>query len=392
MDNTVNKTYDERVRRLDDAVMEHDALAQHVSDWLFQHPEISGEEVAASGKIVEILREQGYRVEYPAGGLDTAFIATYGEQQRNRTLALLVEYDALPDIGHACGHNVSAGISLLAGLALRPFQDELDCNIVLIGTPAEERGGGKVTLIEHGVFDDVDVAMMVHAYDRNVVSPVCLALRGKIYTFSGVPAHAAASPWEGKNALNGVQLFFHGVDMLRQHVTPDVRMHGIVLEGGTIPNTVPKHASCELYVRARDKDYAAYVQSLADDCARGAAIATQTRLDTHASVQSYSDLKRNEPGLRALSEVFCELDLESDDDPDLLFASTDAGNVSYLIPTFHPCLQIAPTGTELHTPEFASCAGGDEGRKAIATGAKLLGRQALKIFGDDALASAVAKG
>lgn len=377
--------------RLEKEIRQHLALAEELSDWLFAHPETSGMEAASSARIAALLEAQGYRVVCPAGGLDTAFKAVYGQDSHRRKMAVMTEYDALPQIGHACGHNVSAAISLLAGLALRPFQDELDLDVHLIGTPAEERFGGKATLIENGLFDGYDMAMIVHLYDCNLLSPLCLALRGSTYTFKGKPAHSAAAPWEGKNALNGVQLLFHGVDMLRQHVKPDVRIHGIIGNGGQIPNTVPEEAACEFYVRAQDKDYADEVQRMVDDCAKGAAIATQTCCEKTVSFPSYANLKKNRPGLEALAGVYRELGLELNGDPDKIFASTDAGNVSYVCPTFHPCLQIAPQGVALHTQEFAAYAGGQAGRQAIPVGAALLGLQVLKVFGDEGLLAEVAR-
>lgn len=366
-------------------------FATELSDWLFCHPEVSGSEIRASERIAALLEQEGYRVTRPAGGLDTAFLAAPQSAPRSRKMVILTEYDALPEIGHACGHNVSAAISVLAGLALRPLQDVLDLDIHLIGTPAEERGGGKATLIENGLFDGYDMAMMVHLFDSNLLSPLCLALRGNTYTFKGKPAHAAASPWEGKNALNGVQLMFHGIDMLRQHVRPDVRIHGVIRDGGRIPNTVPDQASCEFYVRAEDKDYADEVQRLVDDCARGAATATQTCCEKTVSFPSYSNLKKNLPGLEALAGVYEELGLPLNGDPGKIFASTDAGNVSYVCPTFHPCLQIAPQGTALHTQEFAAYAGGEAGRNAISVGARIIGLQTISLFGSDSLAREVAQ-
>jgi len=376
---------------LTEEIRRYTPSAEALSDWLFLHPEVSGRETASSKRIADLLDSQGYQVTHPVGGLDTAFKAVFGGNTHRRKMAIMAEYDALPDIGHACGHNISAAISVLAGLALRPMQDILDLDVHVIGTPAEERGGGKATLIENGVFDGYDMAMMVHLYDSNLLAPLCLALRGNTYTFKGKSAHGAAAPWEGKNALNGVQLMFHGVDMLRQHVKPDVRIHGIIREGGQIPNTVPEAACCEFYVRAMDKEYADEVQRLVDDCANGAALATQTHYEKTASFPSYSNLKKNEPGLEILAEVYQELELELNGDPDKIFASTDAGNVSFVCPTFHPCLQIAPAGTALHTLDFAEYAGGNAGRKALAKGAQIIGLQTLKIFSDARLLADVAR-
>lgn len=374
--------------RLQEEINRYYVICKELSEKLFANPEISGEEFKSSELIVEILNQQGYKTEYPLAGLSTAFRGIYGNNTHTNKMAVMAEYDALPKIGHACAHNISAAISVLAALALRPFQDELDCDIHIIGTPAEEHGGSKVTLIENGIFDEYDIAMLVHLYDSNVLSPVCLALRGNTYTFHGKSAHGAAAPWEGKNALNGVQLMLHAIDMMRQHVKSDVRLHGVIKDGGLIPNTVPEKASCEYYVRALNKEYADEVQKRVDDCAEGAAIATQTKVEKIPSTKSYSDLKRNETGLKYLEEVFEELNLRLDGDPQRVFASTDAGNVSYVCPTFHPCLAIAPFGTPLHTPEFAAYAASENAKKAIEQGAMIIGLQALKIFSsEDVLAS-----
>ncbi|HPF18872.1 MAG: M20 family metallopeptidase [Bacillota bacterium] len=378
------------------ALLENEILrflphAEELSNWLFRHPEISGREEHSAKKIAALLEREGFRVTHPIGGVTTAFRAVAGNETHRRKLAIMAEYDALPDLGHACGHNVSAAISVLAGLALRPLQDALDLDVHVIGTPAEERGGGKVTLVENGVFDGYDMAMMVHLYDSNLLSPLCLALMGYTYTFEGKAAHSAAAPWEGKNALNAVQLMFHGVDMMRQHVQPDVRIHGIIREGGQISNIVPEKAVCEFCVRAKEQHYAEEVQRLVDDCAKGAALATQTLFEKTVTYPAYADLKKNEPGLAVLAEVYGELGLELNGDPDKIFASTDAGNVSYVCPTFHPSLQIAPMGTALHTLDFAAYAGGEAGRKALPVGARIIGLQALNLFSDDRLLDDVAR-
>ncbi|NCB41201.1 MAG: M20 family peptidase [Clostridia bacterium] len=389
MNKTTAINYIQAKERLAKNIDEHESICVELSRELMNNPEISGEEFASSKLIVQILTDHGYEVEYPLEGVPTAFRAIYGSNTHSRKMVIMSEYDALPKIGHACGHNVSAAISLLAALSLRSFQDELDCDIHIIGTPAEEHGGSKVTLIEKGVFSEYDMAMLVHLYDTNVLSPVCLALRGNTYTFHGKAAHGAASPWDGKNALNGVQLMLHAIDMMRQHVKPDVRLHGIIKDGGLIPNTVPEKASCEYYVRSLNKDYADEIQQRVDDCAKGAAIATQTTVEKVPSTNAYSDLKRNEAGLQCLEEVFSELQLCLDEDQQRVFASTDAGNVSYVCPTFHPCLSIAPAGTPLHTSAFAECAASGRAEKAIIQGSFIIGLQTIKIFGDERLLARV---
>lgn len=219
-----------------------------LNDDIFDHPEISGQEYETSKKIVTLLADKGYETEYPFSGLDTAFKAVFGKNNHKYKIAIMTEYDALPEIGHACGHCLSGSISILAGLSLKDLQDELDADIHIIGTPIEETDGAKCEMVKNGVFNDYDMAMMVHLYNANLIAAKFLALDSYMYEFHGKAAHASAAPWDGINAFNGAQLMFHAIDMLRQHSTPDVRMHGIIREGGEAPNIVPEKVTAEVYI------------------------------------------------------------------------------------------------------------------------------------------------
>ena len=185
------------------------------NDDLADHPEVSGEEYETSRKIVGLLRDKGYTVQYPYAGRPTAFHAVYGADDHKYKVAIMVEYDALPEIGHACGHCLSCSISLLAGLVLRDLQDALNTDIHLVGTPVEETDGAKCDMVRQGVFDNYSMAIMVHLYNENLITPKLQALACYEYIFHGKAAHASSAPWEGINALNGVQLFFHAIDMMR---------------------------------------------------------------------------------------------------------------------------------------------------------------------------------
>ncbi|NLY82096.1 MAG: M20 family metallopeptidase, partial [Clostridiales bacterium] len=240
------------------------------SDYLCMHPELSEKEYESSKKAVKLLESHGFQVEYPFAGIDTAFKAIYGKQNHRNKVAMLAEYDALPGIGHACGHSISGAMSMLAAISLVKYQDDLDVDIHVIGTPAEETRGTKCDMADAGIFDDYEMAIMVHIDNQSVPVINLLALDSYLYTFKGSPAHAAAAPWEGKNAFNGVQLMFHGIDMLRQHVKPDVRMHGIIVNPGDAPNIVPEECAAEVYIRALDRNYLNEVISKVDDCAKGA--------------------------------------------------------------------------------------------------------------------------
>lgn len=354
---------------------------QSLNDDLADNPEISGKEYESSRKIVEILNREGYQTEYPYAGYDTAFKAVYGADNHSRKIAIMTEYDALPGIGHACGHCTSAAISLLTGLALKSLQEELDVDIHIIGTPVEETDGAKCTMVKNGVFDGYDMALMLHLYGENLLAPKLQALNSFLYTFHGKSAHASAAPWEGNNALNAVQLMFHALDMLRQHVKPDVRIHGVVRDGGLAPNIVPESASAEFYVRSIDRAYLDSLVKKVDDCARGASIATQTTYQKVATAEPYDNLKGNPTGVQVLAETYAELGLELGDTKQV-FGSSDAGNVSMVCPTFHPTLQIVEADVAIHTREFAEAVKSPRAHQAIIDGSKILILQVLKIFTD----------
>lgn len=377
------KTYEEiknEIERLIDIYKEELLI---LNNDLADHPEVSSCEFETSRKIVELLREKGYEVEYPYVDRATAFRAISGDNHHKYKIAILAEYDALPEIGHACGHCLSGSISILAGLSLQQLQDELNADIHIIGTPAEEIGGGKCAIANAGIFDMYDMAMMVHLYDENLIAPKLLAIDFCKYNFYGKSVHASNCPWEGINALNAAQLMFHAIDMLRQHVTPDVRMHGIIRNGGDAPNIVPEKTSAEFYIRALDRKYLNDLVQKVDDCARGAAIATQTTWDKCPTSLPYDNLLANQTGDDALREVFHELNIPLNGNPEVIFGSSDIGNVSFKCPTFHPCLQVVEKGIAIHTREFAAAMKTERAYQALVDGAKLIAFQIAKIFSDE---------
>ena len=354
-----------------------------LNDDLADHPEISGQEFETSRKIVELLKKKGFATEYPFAGIETAFKAVYGPNNHKYKVAILTEYDPLPDIGHACGHCVSGSISVLAGIAMAELQDELNADIHVIGTPIEEADGAKVQMTDDGVFNDYDMAIMIHLYDQNLLYCILNGLMSYQYNFHGKTAHASAAPWEGKNALNAAQLMFHGIDMLRQHVTPDVRMHGIYKKAGVVPNIVPEEASVHFYMRAVDKAYLQEVHRMVDDCARGAAIMTQTTWDTFKVDATYDCMKNNPAGISVMKEVYEELGIDINGDHDKLFGSSDIGNVSFVCPAFHPTLQIVDRGVAIHTREFADAVKTQRAHNAIKLGAEVISLHITKTFMDE---------
>ena len=375
--------YDQLKAKIEAKVQENLSKAIELNDYLADNPEVATEEFKSSQAIVDLLKSEGFDVEYPYCDIATAFKGTYGKGGHKYKIALLAEYDALPEIGHACGHCVSGSISVLSAIALKDLQDELDADIDIFGTPEEEVDGAKCRMVDAGCFDDYDLAIMIHLYDKNQLYCTLLALSTYQYTFHGKAAHASAAPWEGNNALNGAQLMMHAVDMMRQHVTPDVRFHAVYRNGGAAPNVVPEEASIELYGRALDRPYLNSLMEWIDDIAQGCAMATKTTWDKFPTSHAYDNLVNNAEGLKALGEVYEELGLPYIDPMGALFSSSDIGNVSFRCPTFHPLLQLAPEGTPIHTREFESYVKTEAAYNAIATGAKIIGCDIAKIFTDE---------
>lgn len=348
-----------------------------------KNPELGDQEFATSRTITEALAARGWAVEYPYAGLPTAFNATI-KKGDGPIVAFLTEYDALPEIGHACGHNLNAVMSMLGGIALADaLGADLAGEIRIVGTPAEETNGAKVEMANRGVFDDVDFAMMVHAAAKTT-HPVyrSLAMDALEFSFKGKTSHAAATPWEGLNALNGVQLFFHAVDMLRQHVLPTTRIHGIITKGGEAPNIVPDFAQAAFYFRSPGRRYLNELMERVYDCARGAALATGTQVSWRNNETSFSELLPNPEIERRMMEVLDELNIAYDTD-EYRGGSTDAGNVSWRCPTMH--LGLAYTDREIahHTTEFAELAGDAARiRDGISNGARANARMGLLVLQD----------
>jgi len=359
------------------------------SDDLADHPELSGVEYESSKKIVKILRKYGFEVEMPFADIPTAFKGNLRGQGKHK-IAFLIEYDALPEIGHACGHCVSGSISLLAGLGFSTVKEAVAGELDLIGTPAEETNGAKVDMVEKGIFDDYDLAIMIHMADRNWIKAQFLAMDALEFTFSGKTSHASSAPWQGKNALNGVQLMFHAIDMLRQHVLPEVRMHGIISQGGEAPNIVPEKAAARFYIRALKRSYLNQVVEKVKDCAKGAALATQTTVEVRNFESSFDELIPNPAGESLLTHLYQEMSLKIDKEP-AGFGSSDIGNVSQRCPALHPKLAITKPGVGTHTREFAAAVKGEKAHQAIIDGAKILALTALRVFHEETTRKAIAK-
>lgn len=375
--------------RIDVEITKYLTAVTTLSDDIADNPEISSQEFETSRKIAELMRDHGFEVEYPFAGIETAFRAVCGPDNHKYKIAVLAEYDALPEIGHACGHNVSGAISVLAGIALSGLQDELDADIHVIGTPEEEADGAKCPMCDCGIFSEYDMAIMVHLYDQNMTYCTLNGLASVMYNFHGKASHAGAAPWEGQNALNAAQLMLHGIDCIRGCSRTDTRLNSVIHQGGFAGGSIPEEAKVETWIRYPEYTYLEKLMKRVDNCAEGAALMAECTWDKNYTAQLYKSMKRNFTGEAAIAEAFGELGLELNGNPDKLFGSSDIGNVSFECPAFHPTLQIAPAGVPIHTREFLECVKGERAHKCIENGAKIIAYTIAKIFGDEEKISAM---
>ncbi|KPV64651.1 MAG: Thermostable carboxypeptidase 1 [Candidatus Bathyarchaeota archaeon BA1] len=354
-----------------------------ISDALHANPEIGHQEHKAAELLTSELERHGFKVEKHIAGMPTAFKATYQGMSETPIVAFLAEYDALPGLGHGCGHNLIAAISVGAAIALSKVMPELPGTLVVFGTPAEEAGvdnaGGKVIMIDE--IKRVDAAMMVHPSDRTVVDSVSIAREALEFEFIGKAAHAASAPHEGINALDGVMLTFTALNALRQHVKPGVKIHGIITKGGVAPNIVPDHAIARIYVRAADRETLKETVERVKNCARGASLATGAKVNIRNYANTYENMVTN----RALAEVFkknlLELGVEvKEPKKDVGVGSTDMGNVSHVVPAIHPYIKIGPEGLPGHSLEFAKASATEEAHNAAITAIKALTMTTIDLF------------
>ncbi len=376
-------------------VDEHAAELISLADEIHSHPELGFAEHRAAALLTHALAEAGFTVMLPYTGLATAFraeletpahgLARPPEEHRESRIkvAFLAEYDALPGIGHACAHNLSGVASAGAALALAELGEDLIGTVVVFGTPAEEgtvsQAGGKVHLAEAGAFADIDSAMMFHFGDCNVLTTPLLARESLVLSFHGRAAHAAGSPESGLNALDAAVLFFNAVNALRQHLTADVRVHGIISHGGESPNTIPDFTEVKLNVRAETLASLTTVVERVRDCARGAALATGTRVEFAQWAKTYADFIPDRRILDLLGQNLTALGVEWEEAGTARFSS-DIGTVSHLIPCAHPYLAIVPRGVPGHSEAFCRAAASPEGHRAMLLAAKALALAALDIF------------
>lgn len=367
------------LQAIDDAA----ASLQRLSLDIHAHPEENYEEFHAHAAMTSWLLERDWAVTPSAYGLKTAFDARRdSEREGAPTLAVLCEYDALPGIGHACGHNLIAVSGVAAGIGVAAQLDALgiDANVRILGTPAEEGGGGKIRMIDAGAFDDVGAAMMLHPAPGDMIRPNVLAIDTCFVEFRGRNAHAAAAPWEGTNALDALVLAYQAVGLMRQQSKPDVRIHAKVHHGGDKPNIIPDRAVLEFYVRGKNDATVDEMSARLEAACRGAAEATGCSVSvTWQAGERYSDMANNDPLAVTFGERWRELGVTA---PDLErrtsggFGSTDMGNVSHVVPSIHPMFAI-PTEAGNHTPGFTAAAATDKAHAVTFTAAKAMAQAGL---------------
>lgn len=354
-----------------------------LNDYMAENPETGSEEYESSRKIVELLRKYGIDVEYPFAGFDTAFKGVINPEKKNR-MALLAEYDALRGLGHACGHCASGASSVLAALALNQVKDQLDFGIDIIGTPDEEVNGDKCYMADDGIFDGYDFAAMVHMGAINTAEVKFIALDGLGFKWHGVPAHAAAAPEKGRNALNAARLFLDAVDMMRQHIIEEARIHGFIKQGGVASNIVPDEVEIEFITRAPKREALNDITAWVKDCAKAAAMATRTELEMFLVGAPFHELHISEIGKRIMEECFEDLGIDFIKGKSAMTGSSDIGNVDYRCPAFHPVMGIGKN-YDSHTKEFAdemTCPGTHQ---AIKNSANYLLTLAAKLYTDQEL-------
>lgn len=338
---------------------------KNIGTVLYKNPEISEEEYKSCKLIVEFMEMEGFTVEENFCNIETAFKAVYKGKKPGEKIAFLCEYDALPNIGHGCGHNLISSMSILASLGLKSVIDEVGGEIHVFGTPAEETNGAKVKMTEMKVFEDMSIAMMTHPNNETVSSGTSLALCPIQFEFFGKTSHAAKEPEKGINSLEAVVSTYTNINSLRQYLPDDVRIHGIIDNGGTVANVIPDYASCKFYARAAKRDTVEKVIEKMKNCAKAASLSVGAKLEFNHYELSYDDMVTN----NTLSQIFNSNLLEAGE-PFIIpvqesSGSIDMGNVSYQVPSIHPWINIGCGDAIVHSKEFAESTQTENAKLAV---------------------------
>ncbi|WP_245172690.1 amidohydrolase [Streptomyces achromogenes] len=365
-----------------DAVRAREPDLIALSHSLHAEPETAMREHKSAAKITSLAENAGFDVTRGVAGLPTAFVATHGSGEL--VVALCAEYDALPGIGHACGHNVNGAASVGAALGLAAVADALGITVKLIGTPAEEDIGGKALLLEAGVFDDVAAAFMVHAAPEDSVGASSLAVGAWDVAYTGKPSHAALAPWEGVNALDAIALAHTAVGLLRQQLPPGVLVHDIVFEAGHAVNVIPETARARYELRARTTEDLAHARRRVRACLEAAALATGAELELTEHGADFADLRQDEFLTAAYTRAARSLGRDPVDRRGEVMASTDMGNVSHILPALHPTIGYDTQGALHHTAPFARYGNSAGADRAVIDAAIALAQVGVELATDSA--------
>jgi aminobenzoyl-glutamate utilization protein B len=372
------------VRTIEDLQPGLDAM----SDFIFDHPEVGLQEVQACELLCDYLARHGFAVERGYAGLPTAFRAVHQVGSGGPRIGLLCEYDALAGLGHACAHHLQGPCIIGAAMAIKDQDTGLPYTLEVIGTPAEETVGGKVLMLEHGAFQDLDVALMMHGNDVTQVDLKSLALTEFLLTFHGISAHAGMAPEDGRSALEALMLVFNGLAFLRGHVKDDTRIHGIIEQGGAVVNAIPDHAVARLEVRSYDRSYLDRVIERVQRIIEGAALMTDTRFTLEKTTEFHGKIpvrRLNDLVMRNAERAGAK-DIEP---PRERTGSTDFGNVMYHVPGTCINLPFVDKGISAHTQGYLDRGKSPEAHEAVAMGARILAMTVLDLLNDPSLLDAV---
>ena len=355
-----------------------------ISHEIHDHPEIGNEEILASNLLTQLLISEGFYVEKNVAGHPTGFIAKKESSHLSGpTIGFLAEYDALPKLGHACGHNIIGVSSAAAAIALGKVLDETGGKVVVLGTPAEEggnNGSAKGSFVKHNLLKGIDACLMVHPGNKTYTTGKSLAVNPLDFEFIGKSAHASAAPEKGINALDGVILLFNGINALRQHVTSDVRIHGIITHGGDAPNIIPEYAKARFFIRADTKIKCDKVTQRIKGIANGAALATGAKVNIIEFQNSVDNILPNKKFDDVFKEIWESFGLDIHSPENKASGSSDVGNISHVVPTIQPSVKIGPDNLVGHTIEFREAARSKDGDRALLLGAKTLALTGLKLI------------
>lgn len=376
-------------KQIMDAVQVHLKQAIHLSEDLAAHPELPHQEFESSRKMAELLKDAGFEVTYPFAGYATAFCACL-DNGDGPCIALLTEYDALPEIGHGCGHNLHGSLSVLTGLTLLELKDYFKGKIYVIGTPAEEENGAKTGMAEQGIFDNMSLAIMMHSWAGGKCLPDMdvLSLRCYVAEFYGESAHAVAGPWHGRSALAAGRKFLDLIDARRECFTPDVHVNAVILDGGKSPNIIPDYTKIRLEFRTNSMARLEQIDDMIKKCANAAAMALDCRVTLEFGLSDFYDMVRVKPLEDSVEDYFHDFGFATAPIQPAT-GSSDVGNVSYRCPSIQPLLSITDENLALHTPAFRNATLKPAAYDALAGGAAVMTALSLKIFNDEPYRSQV---